>query len=482
MIDTAPHADREVAAATDGGPGPAWSSAPLGIRLAALLAFLAGGVALQLLRTPGIHPWRSLQAEDGGIFYTEALNDPLVRTIGRAYEGYLHVVPRLIAAVASLVPVRDGAVVINVGAALVVALLAGYVWSAARDLLPSPWGRALLVAVMLLLPSAGWEVNASINNLHWYLDFACFWVFLARPRTRWDVAAGVLVAAAAALSDPLSALLLPLAGYRILQALRRRDGVRRPALVAPAVFLVGLVLQATYGVTEKVPHAFVEVDWRDVPGTYGLRVAGSLLVGDRYLERLFLSHEHFATACLLVAVVAAAAAVVVARGRRITVAVVLAYSGVFLAVPLMIRGTSIYLDRAHFTLNGSRYMLVPALMLVSGLLIALFRVREHPARWTLAGRVLATLLVVVVLTANFRLQSSRSAGPEWASGLAAAEARCRDHGGDQPGSRASAKNTWATVVRPGQVAIPTAPGTATRSQWNVVVDCSRLDAGVTAGR
>jgi hypothetical protein len=467
---------------TNKGPRLAWSTQPIGIRLPVLLVLLAGGSLLQLLRTPGVHPWNSLQAEDGGIFYTDALNDPLVHTIGRAYEGYLHVVPRMIAAVASLVPVRDAAVVINVGAALVVSLLAAYVWFATRDLLPSRCGRGLLVLLMLLLPSAGWEVNASINNLHWYFDFAGFWVFLARPRSRFDTAAGALVAAGTALCDPLSALLLPLAGYRVLQAMRQRDGITRSALIAPAVFVVGLVLQAIYGVTEKVPHAFVEVNWRDVPGTYGLRVAGSLLVGDRYLKSLFLRHQHFDTACLLVALVAAAAAVLVARGRRMPVAVILGYSGIFLAVPLLIRGTSIYLDRAHFTLNGSRYMLVPALLLAAGLLIALFREQAHPARRTIAGRVLVSVGVLVVLAANFRLVSSRSAGPAWSIGLAAAESRCLDRGGDEPGSASSAGNPWATVVRPGQVAIPTAPGHPTRSEWNVVVDCSRLDLRGTAGR
>ena len=453
-----------------------------GLRLPVLLAFLVGGSTLQLLRTPGIPAWRSLQAEDGGIFYTDALNDPLIRTIGRAYEGYLHVVPRLIAALASLFPVQDAAVVINVGAALVVSLLAAYFWFAARDLLPSAWGRALVVLLILLLPSAGWEVNASINNLHWYLDFTCFWVFLARPRSRGAVAAGVLVAAATALSDPLSALLLPLAGYRVLQALRQRDGIPRSALLAPAAFAVGLGLQALYGVTEKVPRAFVEVDPRDVPGVYGLRVVGSLLVGDRYLEGLFLRHQHFATVCLLLAIVAAAGAIVAARGRRVTVAVVLAYSAVFLAVPLLIRGTSIYLDRANFTLNGSRYMLVPALLLAAGLLIALFRKRVAPSRWTFAGRVLVTLLAAVVLTANFRLHSSRSPGPEWAAALAAAQSRCLDGGGDQPGSKTSARNPWATTVGPGQVGIQTAPGYPTHSEWNVIVDCRRLSRGVTAAR
>jgi len=59
---------------------------------------VAGRAYAQLLRTPGVPAWNSLSAEDGGIFYTDALNDPLVTTVGRAYEGYLHVVPRLLAA------------------------------------------------------------------------------------------------------------------------------------------------------------------------------------------------------------------------------------------------------------------------------------------------------------------------------------------------------------------------------------------------
>ncbi|MDQ1674241.1 MAG: hypothetical protein QOC98_2803 [Frankiaceae bacterium] len=452
-------------------------SAPVSLLIA--LVIVVGGTALQLLRIPRVPAWRSLQAEDGGIFLTEALNRPLLSTIGRAYEGYLHVVPRLIAAFASLFPLSSAAVVINTGSSVVVALLALYVYDAGRNVLPSRWGRLVLCGLFLALPATGFEANASINNLHWYLDYACFWVFVARPPTRTRVALGVVVAMGTALSDPLAALLLPLALFRVQQAVRRRDGVRRDAIVAPVVFVVGLALQVVYGVSQKPPRSFVEVDWRDLPGTYGLRVAGSLFVGDAHLLSPFVRYgEVFALGLLAVAVVAAVAAWLASPGRRVIVGVTFAYSVIFLVVPLLIRGTSIYLDRSVPTLDGSRYMIVPSVLLGAGLLIAAFRVPRGAGGWLFA-RVLLTALLVVVVAGSYRITSSRSGGPDWPDNLRAAQQRCLDRGGDPPGSVGSARSAFATPVGPGQVAIPTAPGQRDFSVWNVVVDCKRVlaDAG-----
>lgn len=459
------------------------SRSPHALRAVVLMVFLVLATAVQLLRTPGVPAWNSLVAEDGGIFYTDAVNRPLLSTLGRAYEGYLHVVPRLLAAIASLFPVRDAAPVITGLAALVVALLAAFVWAAASEILPSRWGRGLLVLLILLLPAAGWEVNASINNLHWYLDFAVLWVFLPRPPTRTVLVAGIVVAAGAALSDPLAGLALPLAAYRFWQTVRVRP-VARAELIAPLVFTVGLALQVLYGVSEKAPSAFVERNWRDIPGTYGFRVVGTLLVGDRFLKGLFARHGlAFAYLCLLVGVVAAAAAIAFVRSRRRELVVLLGYSVVCLAVPLIIRGTSIYLDRGNVTLNGSRYMLVPALTLAAALLIGLFNERDPADRRSARRSVLAvlvTMLVLGVVSGSFRMTSVRSGGPGWSTGLAAAQQRCIDRGGDVPGSRGSAENQWATVVGPGQVVVPTAPGQPSISAWNVIIDCSRIAPGVTA--
>jgi hypothetical protein len=460
-------------------------------RLALAAALVVVGTVAQLLRTPGISSWRSLLAEDGGIFYTDALNDPLITTLGRAYEGYLHVVPRTIAAVASLAPVPDAGLMINGGAALVVSVLALYLWSATAPVLPSPWGRGLLLATFLLLPAAGWEANASINNLHWYFNFACFWVFVRPLQTRGAVIAGCIVAGAAVLSDPLTALFVPLVAYRVLRAVRPpHEGPRGRVLAAPIVFFVCLALQALYGVSEKAPEAFVDRDWKDIPGTYGWRVAGSIFVGDRWTPGLFDRFGLvFALALLGVAIAAAAYALSVAGGLRPTVALCLTYSAVFLAVPLLIRGTSIYLDREVVTLNGSRYMLVPALLLLSGLLIAFFASadpasapvgRPVPARGedsVRLARVLLLALVGVVLVLSYRTDSIRAGGPDWREGVAAAQERCRVAGGDEPGSVGSAANSWATVVGPGQVAVPTAPGLPKVSSWNVVTDCKHILKG-----
>src|SRR5512135_3552357 len=80
-------------------------------QVALSLSFLALAVLAQLLLTPGAPPWRSLLAEDSGIFYTDALNRPVLGAIGRPYEGYMHVVPRLLAEFAAWFPVTAAAVV-----------------------------------------------------------------------------------------------------------------------------------------------------------------------------------------------------------------------------------------------------------------------------------------------------------------------------------------------------------------------------------
>jgi hypothetical protein len=292
------------------------------------------------------------------------------------------------------------------------------------------------------------------------------------------VVLGIVVAVGTALSDPLAALLVPLALYRIQQALRQRDGVRRDAVLAPVVFALGLVLQVVYGVSQKPPRSFVEVDWHDIPGTYGLRVVGSLLLGDNHLLPTFVRYGRpFALGLLALAVVAAVAAWLVSPGRRVIVGAAFGYSAVFLVVPLYIRGTAIYLDTAAPTLDGSRYMIVPSLLLATGLLIAAFRVRRGSG-WALLGRLAVSALLFSVVVGSYRIPSSRSGGPDWINGLHAARQRCLDHGGDPPGSVGSARSTFATMVGPGQVAIPTAPGRADSSVWNVVVDCDRVLADV----
>lgn len=446
-------------------------------------ALLLGlGVLLQLLRQPGVPSWDTVLAEDGGIFLTDALQGSGAEVLLQPYQGYLHVVPRLLAAVAAALPLSAAAVVLSGGAALVVCLVCLWTWVASRGVLQTRWARGLLVALLLLLPAAGFEAQASINNLHWYLDFACFWVFVASLRTPGLASAGAAVAAAAALSDPLVGLFLPLAVLRGLHALGLRPSLTSPrtwrtrapqpwALLAPVVFAVALLVQVLLGVAGRAPEPFVATDLTDLPGTYGLRVAGSLLVGDRFLRVLFAGGGLvFAYACLALAAAAVAAALVQSRGRtRALVAVAVAYSIGWLAVPLLLRGTSIYLDQSDPTLLGGRYMINPVLLLAVALL-AWFDDRAGRPGGAPLLRTAVTGWLAVVLAASFAMPSIRQAGPSWRDALATATQRCAITGGD---AGTSADNLWGTVATPGQAVVPVAPG-GPRPPWNVVVDCAAL--------
>ncbi len=440
--------------------------------------FVVLATVAQLLRQPGVPSWNTVLAEDGAVFLTDALNHPLGATLLRPYEGYLHVVPRLLAAVASAFPLRYAAALLTGGSAVVVSLLALYVWSRSRSVFCTRWARAVVVAFLLLLPTAGYETNASVNNLHWYLDFACFWDCLARTRHRREVAIAAVIVAAAALCDPLVGVFLPLVAVRAVRRFRQLPR-RSTSLLVPVALVAGLALQVGAGLSDRAPRQFVPVSWLDLPGTYGFRVAGSLLVGDRYLVRLFHGYGLvFAYLCLLVAVVAVVVAVLVTRDRvRVQVLVAAGYSVLLFVVPLLLRGTSIYLDRRRIRLDGSRYMIVPALLLVVALVLAVDRPGEHarPSRPPVLRPVLI-LLVGVLLAVNYSVHSVRAAGPGWGQTVAAAQQRCLRSAG-QPGDvGASTNSRWATPVGPGQALLPVAPMVrgSRVSQWNVVVDCRRL--------
>lgn len=444
--------------------------------------FVVLATAVQLLRQPGVPSWNTVIAEDGAVFLTDALNHPIGATLLRPYEGYLHVVPRLLAALTVAFPLRYAALLLTGSSAVVVSLLALYVWSSSRSLFRTRWARAVVVAFLLLLPTAGYETNASLNNLHWYLDFACFWVVFARPRRRRELAVGAVIVAAAALCDPLVGLLLPLVVASTVVSLRLRERALphpRAALLVPGAYLAGLAVQFAVGTSDRPPRAFVPVSWLDLPGIYGFRVAGSLLVGDKFLVRLFGAYGLvFAYVCLLVAAGAVVTAGLATRHWvRARVLVAAGYSALLFAVPLLLRGTSIYLERSRIRLDGSRYMVVPALLLVVALVLAVDRPGEHPrSPHPSVFRSALIVLVGVLLGVNYSVHSVREAGPQWRQTVSDAQQRCRRSGGRPGEVGASVNDPLAPPFRRDQVLLPVAPiarGTA-RSLWNVVVDCRRL--------
>jgi hypothetical protein len=107
-------------------------------------------------------------------------------------------------------------------------------------------------------------------------------------------------------------------------------------------------------------------------------------------------------------------------------ALTLASSIAFFVVPVGIRGTEhVAPEGGSLTYAGSRYVIVPVLLLMSMSLMVLGR-RDHRfvSRTWRAIQVTLMLFVSVVVVSNYRATNLRAAGPAWDSELLTAEHTC----------------------------------------------------------
>jgi hypothetical protein len=385
------------------------------------LVVLTGAAILHLARQRGVPPWNSLWAEDGSVFLSGALRD-FPGTLFAENGGYIHVVPRIVAGIAAAVPVETAAAVMAAGASVVVALISGFVYFASAEVLRSRPVRLGLAATVLLLPVPGSDLLANATNLHFYLLFACFWALFWQSETPGALGSRSAVVLAASLSDPLSALLLPLA---IVAPLARRS---LRALAVSGIFLAGLAVQLLVTWGGERPERNWGFRPSDLLDIFSLRVTGGLLVGDRFLDNAWLAYGRtFSYGALLL--VTAVIAFLLLRSERSTVAFVLislGYGCLFFCVQLVGRGTGgMDPDLGVFQLNGARYVLLPFLFTTAAVLALVDRAPRlgESATWTWARRA-GLLWLAALLVANYSVVSDRSPGPRWDRELTRARASC----------------------------------------------------------
>jgi hypothetical protein len=131
--------------------------------VSALVALLAG---LLLARQAVVSAWDTIWAEDGFAFLSDALSGDAVGAVVQPHGGYIHPLPRAAAAVAVVLPLELAAVVLSAAWALVVALLAAFVYAASGEILRSRALRVALATLTALLPAAGSELLGNTANLH----------------------------------------------------------------------------------------------------------------------------------------------------------------------------------------------------------------------------------------------------------------------------------------------------------------------------
>lgn len=405
------------------------------------VSFVAIAIPVQLLRQRGVPSWDSVWAEDGAVFLTDAVALPISSTLLRSYAGYAHGLPRVLAELVVLLPIRWWAAAAAVAAASTAALAGLFAFTASRPWCPSWPRRAVLAGMFLVLPAALFETAANLANIQWYLLAALPLAFIAPfdPPFR-AVAAGFV--AVVALTAPLAAVFLP---FVILGMIRHRDFAH---LVPGGTFLAAVAVQL--GASLATQSDSIGSGGGILPiSFYPTRVVGRLLLGE-----VTFGHAWKAAAAGVVAVSIAAMAALFGRTRgdacRLRTTLVLFGASVLIFMtPVALRGSGM----SHTNASEQRYAIAPMLLLTAAALVppADSRRRRRSDQLLLIGM---ALWLIVAVAPSFRASNPRSEAPGWSASLQAAADECEHLGSDA-------------------VSVGVAPAPSTRV-WAVELPCAAL--------
>lgn len=172
-------------------PGPRRLPRSLSVLLQVVAVLF--GVLVMLVRVPGRNfpAWDGIYAEDLKIFLPQALQHPWHLLVPD--DGYIELVPRLIAQFVTYLPLREAAAAFSITGAFITAGCALFIFHVSAGHVRSPLLRLVLALAVVLLPMALMEIADSGVDAPWYMDFALFWACLWRPRTRTGMAGAAAI-------------------------------------------------------------------------------------------------------------------------------------------------------------------------------------------------------------------------------------------------------------------------------------------------
>lgn len=337
-------------------------------QVAAGVGLTLTGLLLMIVRKPDVVLQPQLWAEDGAVFLRDALLlGP--EAIVTPYAGYLHLMPRLVAATAPYLSAAHTPWVFTAGAMVPVLLVAALL---ASRRLPLTAAERVGCLLLVALPPMPGEVLLNLTNSQWVLGFVFVLLLMAKPAERapaFMTDAGLLTLVG--LTGPASLVFAPLFVGRAIWEPSR--GTRASAFFAVAMAAIQGVVLVTSGRLSIGAAAPVDV----VMARLGVRMAP--LVGLAPSE----DAGFLLTSVLLGIVVLFLVLLVLERAWPAATALA-AGMALFATVLLGARGVD-----GGLALGGERYFSLPiALVLWAGLLA------WRPYRW------LPLLLVAAVLWAS----------------------------------------------------------------------------------
>ena len=439
------------------------------------VGFVVAGTLLQLPRQSGVDMWRTVWAEDGTRFYTDALARPWLDNVLESYAGYAHVVPRTLATIGVHLPTEQYSAFVTLAAALSAALLALFVYFASAPLLRSPVRQAILALALLFWPVLPLEITGSITNIQWAMPVACLFAVLLPVDRPLAIAVRVPIVVLAPLSSPLCVLFLPIALWHAVRVFTRDRPP--PRLVIPFIYGMASALQlVVFATAPQYPGARPPLRsvLPDIGRLYSAKVSTEFFFGVRTTESIWDALGYRIAVATLVVL----AALVVWRmwranpTSRLVIASCVIGSAVMYFASVWPRSAGIdammQTAGSPFNFDGMRYELFPSALVLIALLVPLdlrpgaitepTRPTPRPLGVELRRQgfaiAVAAIWILLAFVPSYRLDTARSSGPDWVTGVQDAERACAG----QPTDAAA-------------IAVPISP----QPVWAVALPCWELD-------
>jgi hypothetical protein len=371
-------------------------------------------------------------AEDSGRFLTDRLALGPVRSLWHPYDGYLHVLPRLVVdAAVALGRIDLYALSVSAMSCAVLGGVCGVVLVLSRDVVRAWPLRVLLAAVPALVPLAPVEIAGTAANLHWYLLFAAPWLFAHRPRSWWSSACTAAAVAVVTTSEIQAAVFLPL----LLLGPRNRR-----VLPVAAAAVLGVAAQVTAALTHprSTTHQGGTTSFRDMTAGFLAQVIGGSWDADvRAVGASVSAHGWWVVAVpglLLLGAVVCAGVLAGRRTRWMLLATTVGAGVVWYAALVVNRtpGTtwSTFTAAAWAGTAPLRYAAAASMFLTAAVVLAadvfLARVRWP---WRAVGGVLL-VASVVAFVAGAGAVPLREHGPQWSAEVEHRAPYCAVHPAD----------------------------------------------------
>jgi hypothetical protein len=173
--------------------------------------FAVAGAATVVARRPQVLLQPEFRVEDGQTFYIGTYFGSPLDQLFRPYQGYLHVVPRLVGFLERAVRVSAAPLIANAAAIAVAVAVAAYITSERlAPVISKPRLGLALAAVVLLLPGAA-ELQGSITFAPWYVAvFLIAAAVASEPDSRPGKGFELAALATAGLTGPAVLFVAPL--------------------------------------------------------------------------------------------------------------------------------------------------------------------------------------------------------------------------------------------------------------------------------